>query len=151
MFRSNPSFEPAFASSGAAAMEVACVPLSLRGERVAIVDDEREMADVTKTVLQKLGYATVTYGSAARFLKAYLANPEPIDLVVTDLVMPGMTGVQLAKFLRENGHEVPILLMTGFAVQPRPQWEIGSGRTALVRKPFNSAQLGQAVRRLLSS
>jgi DNA-binding response OmpR family regulator len=65
--------------------------------------------------------------------------------------MPGMSGIQLVRTLRESGHDVPILLMTGFNVQDRLQITGGFGRISFVRKPFTGEQLAQSVRRLLSS
>ena len=125
--------------------------ISGRGERVAIIDDEEVMVSVAKSVLKKLGYSTTAYTSASGFLDAYTARPERINLVISDVVMPGMTGVQLAKHLRDIGHDVPILLMTGFHVQPRLALGTGAGRISFVRKPFTCVHLGQAVRRLLSN
>ena len=74
---------------------------TVRGERVAIIDDEEVMTSVTSAVLQRLGYSTVSYSSAARFVKAFNADPEHVDLVVTDVVMPGISGVQLVRLLRD--------------------------------------------------
>lgn len=124
---------------------------TVRGERVAIIDDEEVMTSVTSAVLQRLGYSTVSYSSAARFVKAFNADPEHVDLVVTDVVMPGISGVQLVRLLRDDGHDVPILLMTGFSVQARLEPGGGAGRISFVRKPFTPVHLAQSVRRLLSS
>ena len=125
--------------------------IAARGERVAIIDDEEVMVSVAKSVLKKLGYTTTAYNSAAGFLNAYTARPERINLVISDVVMPGMTGMQLVRHLREQGHDVPILLMTGFDLQPRLAQVPGPGRISIVRKPFTCVHLGQAVRRLLSN
>ena len=150
MFRAITSFTDSSSSAVACdEHEASPAPFSARGESVAVIDDEEIMITVTRTVLEKLGYSPVTFSSAGSFLKAFRADPVRFDVIVTDLVMPGMTGAQLAKTLRDTGHEIPILLMTGFGVQPRPHWGIGSGRTAFVRKPFTPVQLAQAVRRLL--
>jgi two-component system, cell cycle sensor histidine kinase and response regulator CckA len=121
-----------------------------RGERVAIVDDEEAMTAVTSTLLKRLGYSTTSYNSASRFMEAFSAAPDRIDLVVADVVMPGMSGVHLVHALRDSGHDIPILLMTGYTVQPRLQPGGSAGRISFVRKPFTTAHLAQSVRRLLS-
>lgn len=122
-----------------------------RGERVAVVDDDEAMTSVTSALLQRLGYSTVSYPSASRFMKAFDASPERIDLVVTDVVMPGMSGVQLIQALRASGHDVPILLMTGYSgVEGRLKPGGAAGRISFVRKPFTTSHLAQSVRRLLS-
>jgi two-component system cell cycle sensor histidine kinase/response regulator CckA len=123
--------------------------MTTRGERVAIVDDEEVMTSVTAAVLERLGYTTSTFSCASRFAKAFNASPEKFDLVVTDVVMPGFSGVQLVRTLREHGHEVPVLLMTGFSVQTRLETGGSAGRISFVRKPFTPLHLAQSVRRLL--
>ena len=109
------------------------------------------MIAVTSALLERLGYATTSYSSAARFLKAFDAAPERVDLVIVDVVMPGMSGVQLVSALREAGYEIPILLMTGFSVQAYLKAGGTGGRISFVRKPFTTTHLAQSVRRLLSS
>ena len=123
--------------------------MTTRGERVAVVDDEEVMTSIASVVLQRLGYTTTSYSSAGRFVKAFAAAPERFDLIVTDVVMPGISGVQLVRNLRSEGHTVPILLMTGFSVQTRLEPGM-AGRISFVRKPFTPVQLAQSVRRLLS-
>ena len=122
-----------------------------RGERVAVVDDEAAMATVTLALLQRLGYGTSSYNSAARFYKHFDAAPDRFSLVITDVVMPGMSGLQLVRALREAGHNVPVLLMTGYSMHGRLDTDEFSGRVAFIRKPFTSVHLAQSVRRLLCS
>jgi FixJ family two-component response regulator len=125
--------------------------LVARGARVAVVDDEEAMTMVTAALLERLGYSTVSYTCASRFMKEFDAAPERIDLIVADVVMPGISGVQLVQSLRESGHDIPVLLMTGYSgVKNRLQPGGSAGRISFVRKPFNSAHLAQSVRRLLS-
>ena len=125
--------------------------MTTRNERIAIVDDEEAMTSVTSALLERLGYSTLSYTSGARFLKALNAAPERIDLVIVDVVMPEMSGLQLVTALRAAGHEIPILLMTGFNVQRRLELSGSVGRIAFVRKPFSTIQLAQSIRRLLST
>lgn len=125
--------------------------LTSRGEHVAIVDDEDAMTSVTSELLENLGYTTTCYTSAAQFKKVFEVAPERVDLAIVDIVMPGMSGIQLVNTLREQGHAVPILLMTGFSVQSRLEPGGVPGRIAFVRKPFTATHLAQSVRRLLSA
>jgi CheY-like chemotaxis protein len=125
--------------------------MTTRNERIAIVDDEEAMTSVTSALLERLGYSTLSYTSGARFLKALNAAPERIDLVIVDVVMPEMSGLQLVTAMRAAGYEVPILLMTGFNVQRRLELSGSVGRIAFVRKPFSIIHLAQSIRRLLST
>ena len=124
---------------------------SPRGERIAIVDDEEPITTITAALLQRWGYETAAYSSAGAFLKAFSATPKRFKLLLSDVVMPGMSGIQLVRTLRDSGCELPILLMTGFNVQERAQLAPRSGRIAFVRKPFTALQLEQSVRRMLTS
>jgi FixJ family two-component response regulator len=122
---------------------------SPRTTRIAIVDDEPDMAAITSELLEEIGYSTVSYTTAVDFMAAFMAAPDRIDLVVTDVVMPGTTGLQLVESLRQAGHDVPVLFMTGFELQNRLPPGGTAGRISFVRKPFTSTQLAQAVRRLV--
>jgi two-component system, cell cycle sensor histidine kinase and response regulator CckA len=137
-------------SLGSTQRGISDCPSSARGERVAIVDDEEAMTTVTSILLKRLGYETVSFHSAAQFKEAFDAAPERIDLVVADVVMPGISGVQLVRALRDSGHQIPILLMTGYTVQKHLQPGGSEGRISFVRKPFTTTHLAQSVRRLLS-
>lgn len=123
--------------------------LRARGETIAVIDDEHAMASVTERVLQSFGYTTLSFASAEKFHAAYLTAPAGIDLVVTDQTMPGMTGFEMARRLRDAGHTLPILLMTGFSKQLRSEMVAQLGRATLLRKPFDRTTLGRAVRDLL--
>jgi DNA-binding NtrC family response regulator len=121
-----------------------------RGEHIAIVDDEEPIITITSALLQRWGHETAAYSSANGFLKAFSAAPDKFKLLLADVVMPGMSGIQLVRTLRESGCELPVLLMTGFNVQDRAQLAPRSGRIAFVRKPFTALQLEQSVRRMLT-
>jgi CheY-like chemotaxis protein len=146
-----PSIEASTEPNSAAGRGAFRRHLAARGEHVSIVDDEDAITAVTSAVLERLGYTTTCYSSGARFLKDFKAEPHRTNLVIVDVVMPEMSGVQLVTALRETGRDVPILLMTGFSVQSRLVSGGVAGRMAFVRKPFTTMHLAQSVRRLLSS
>jgi PAS domain S-box-containing protein len=123
--------------------------LRARGETVAVIDDEEAMVSVTERVLQGFGYSTLSFRSAEKFHATFLTAPAGIHLLVTDQTMPGMTGLELARRLREAGHHLPVLLMTGFSKQLRPEHVEQLGHAALLRKPFNRTALARTVRDLL--
>ena len=115
----------------------------------SIVDDEPMIAFAAEKLLQGLGYTVMSFESAEKFLNAFLTAPAGIDLLITDQTMPGMTGIELALRLREEGHALPILLMTGFSRHLRPELVEAVGPAAVVRKPFESIELARLVRELL--
>ena len=122
-----------------------------RGETVAIIDDEEAIVSLTEGILQGLGYLTLSFRSAEQFYAQFLRGPMGIQLVVTDQTMPGMTGLELARRLRKGGHKLPVVLMTGFSVQLRPELVEHLGKAVLVRKPFAQGLLARTVRELLDN
>jgi FixJ family two-component response regulator len=121
-----------------------------RGEFVAIVDDEEAVLLVTEQALKRFGYATKIFNSTARFLKSFPAAGSGVDLLITDLTMPGISGLELTRKLRASGQELPVLLMTGFSKHLRPKSVEGLGKVSLLRKPFTTVHLAQSVRRALT-
>ncbi len=131
--------------------EVYAQRLRARGESVAIIDDEETVGIAVERVLQSFGYQTTVYASAAKFLEVFSIAPSGIDLIVTDQTMPGMTGIEMVIRLREEGHELPVLIMTGFSRHLRPEIVQSVGSTVVIRKPFSRVDMGKAVRELLDA
>ena len=77
---------------------------------VAIVDDDAAVRDSLRFLLEVIGHPTETFASAAEFLKAEMQR---LTCLILDHHMPGMTGLELAERLRDNGAGIPILLVTG--------------------------------------
>jgi PAS domain S-box-containing protein len=116
-------------------------------EIVLLVEDNPEVKAVTAAMLDQLGYRIVEADCAHRALDV-LASGEPVDLVLSDVVMPGsLDGVALGKQVRERYPQLPVLLMTGYAKQAK---DTPMGFPVL-RKPFQIAALGHAVRGALES
>lgn len=109
-----------------------------------LVDDEDLVREATADMLRDLGYAVVEAASGARALDMLRAG-DPVDFVVTDYLMPGMSGGALIRELRERGSTLPVLLVTGYAnagadVPPD---------AARLSKPFRQAELATRITALL--
>jgi CheY-like chemotaxis protein len=111
---------------------------------VLLVDDEPLVRLSTAEGLRELGYEVVEVGTAAEALEVMRVGLLP-DVVVTDHMMPGMTGAQLAANLRERVPDLPILMITGYAALPPEQTR---GLTVLA-KPFRQADLATLLAQLL--
>lgn len=120
------------------------IPLPEKTKKVLLVDDEALIRMSVADNLIELGYEVVEAGSAAEALEHVSSGIVP-DLLVTDHMMPGMTGAQLASELRGIMPKLPILMITGYAdLKP----EQASGLVVLA-KPFRMAELGRRVAELL--
>lgn len=120
-----------------------------RGVLVLVVDDDNLVLLNTAAMLEDLGHQVLSASSGEEAL-GHLAGHAEISLVVTDEIMPGMTGTELALRMRDGGSDLPIILATGYAElgeRPAPQ-KLGLPRLA---KPFTQSQLAQAVEAALSA
>ncbi len=120
------------------------------GERILVVDDEPPLARVAKGLLLRLGYQPVCVETPEQAL-ALLEGDGPFDLLLTDLNMPRMTGLDLAAAIRGRGMQLPILLMTGFASHAALSKKGAAGVDLVVEKPFDSASLAASVSAALVS
>lgn len=83
------------------------------GITVLVVDDDPFVREILEFVLQSAGYGVKTAEGGTEALRQCLAPEEGIDVVVSDMNMPGMNGLELTRELRRNGREVPIIVLTG--------------------------------------
>jgi two-component system cell cycle sensor histidine kinase/response regulator CckA len=118
-------------------------------ERILIVDDEPMLVYVWETVLGRLGYQAVGLTSGLEALEALRAAPASFDLVVTDLLMPRLTGEALARELLRLRPDLPIILCTGFSDIMTEEKAKAMGIRAFLMKPLGVRDIGRAVRRVL--
>jgi signal transduction histidine kinase/ActR/RegA family two-component response regulator len=85
-----------------------------RGERILIVDDEEALVKVLKRLLTRAGYQVTMHTHPQTALADFLSRPTDIDLILTDLTMPGMNGLELAAKVYEIRRDLPMLIATGF-------------------------------------
>jgi PAS domain S-box-containing protein len=129
--------------------KMASVPRG-RGERILYLDDERILARMGKEILERLGYVVEIHSSAIEALDVVRAHPEAYDLVVTDQMMPSMTGVELARQVRAIRSDLPIILTTGYTATLTAERVRTMGICELLLKPISLVALGAAVHRTLS-
>lgn len=111
---------------------------------VLLVDDDPLVLASAAGMLEELGHGVVEAGSARQALDR-LAEGRPVDLVVTDYGMPGMTGLELAEALRQLRPRMPVLIATGYGEVPA----IETAGFARLSKPFGQDALGAALKVLL--
>ncbi|PYP88432.1 MAG: sigma-54-dependent Fis family transcriptional regulator [Blastocatellia bacterium AA13] len=114
-------------------------------ERVLIAEDDADMRDLLQEDLESVGYKIVIAvdGEAAR--ERIKFEREPVDLVITDVRMPGLKGDMLLQTVREHRAEVPVIVITGFGTVEQAVQMIKAGAFQYLTKPFETAELLQAV------
>jgi CheY-like chemotaxis protein len=112
--------------------------------RWMVVDDNREMLELMAGILETGGTAVARFHCASSALRSFATASEKFSLVVTDLEMPGMSGVELCGRVRELSPDAKILLVTGnraISADDARRW----GFCGLLWKPFSGASLWQAI------
>jgi two-component system, chemotaxis family, CheB/CheR fusion protein len=108
-----------------------------RGERIAFIDDEPSITLLAERGLKRQGYAPVVFDSAQGLLDHLAAGHEKFALIITDHTMPGMTGLELIRRLRESGNRTPIIILSGNARYVSAQELAGLGNVQFMPKPFD--------------
>lgn len=118
-------------------------------ETLLLVDDEKALIDMAQQMLERLGYHVETRTSPLEAIEALRANPGKYDAVITDMTMPQMNGLNLAKKLLEVRSDLPILLCTGFSDQANEEKARAAGIKDFVFKPLTMSDFSNVLRKLL--
>ena len=135
-----------------AASELAVEPRPLpcgQGERVLLVDDEPAVVQIGGRMLTKLGYRPVAFTSATDALAAFREDPAGIDLVLTDLIMPDLTGVELARQVYALRPELPLVITSGHLRADDADQARKLGVRCFVEKPFSLSTLAETFHQAL--
>jgi len=119
-------------------------------ETVLLVDDEQMVLEVTKELLESLGYRVHAAGSGQEAIAVYLEKRKEIDLVILDMTMPGLSGGETFDRLREIDPEIRVLLSSGYSIDGQAQQILERGCNGFLQKPFQLGRLSQKVRDVLS-
>ena len=117
------------------------------GKRVLVVDDEENLRRVTQLKLQQAGYEAITARDGAQALQLLSHNPR--DLIITDLKMPGMSGIELLRKVKEDYPEVIVIVVTAFGTIETAVEAMRLGAYDYIIKPVNSDALKLVVSRAL--
>jgi nitrogen-specific signal transduction histidine kinase/CheY-like chemotaxis protein len=148
------SFEiwlPLAAEAGKPAVETARELTRGHGETVLIVDDEPMLVALAEEMLAELGYEPVGYNSSSAALRAFRAEPQRFDLVLTDEAMPDLVGIELAGEIRRIRPDVPIVLMSGHGGVRLAKRAADIGVNEVLHKPLQRGDLAESIARHLKS
>jgi PAS domain S-box-containing protein len=118
-------------------------------ERLLIVDDEHVIAEMIRLLFQKLGYTIKTSPGGDEALEIFNSAPDEFDLVITDQVMPGMSGLDLTREIKKIRPEMPVILCTGYSEIADPIKAKDLGVSEFLSKPVMTEDLAEAIRRVL--
>jgi PAS domain S-box-containing protein len=130
--------------------ELADAPLPMGSEHIMFIDDERHLLKLLKRMLGGLGYKVTVCGRAIEALEVFKRQPDVYDLVITDLTMPKMTGIQVAQELLRIRSDLPIILCTGYNKKLSLAHLQSMGIRELLPKPILKKDLANAIRRVVA-
>ena len=125
------------------------LPLQRGNERILFIDDEQQLVRLGSETLKMLGYEVIAQISSLKALEIFRLTPEKFDLVITDLTMPEMTGLELAKKIKETRADIPIILCTGFSAKIASEKYTDAGISQVVMKPILTREISRIVRQEL--
>jgi PAS domain S-box-containing protein len=124
-------------------------PLPTGTEHILLVDDEAPIVHMEKQILERLGYRITSFSSSVDALSAFKTDPSQFDLVVTDMNMPNVNGMQLAKKLIAVRPEIPVIVCTGFSERINNENAAAMGIKGLLMKPLVMKDLAEKIREVL--
>ena len=127
----------------------AALPLPKGTERILLVDDEPGIVAMINQMLTSLGYQVMTCMRASDALEVFREDPFRFDLVISDQIMPEMTGVEMIHELHKIRADIPAILCTGFSKSVPDQDLLSGGIKEVLMKPLVLRQLAEAIRRAL--
>jgi two-component system cell cycle sensor histidine kinase/response regulator CckA len=127
------------------------VPAQMHLEMVLLVEDEESVRTLTEMILRRQGYRVLTADCGAAALEIWNTRKDEIDILLTDVIMPQMSGSQLAHRLREMRPDLKVLFMSGYTDDMIAGHGVLAGETQLIQKPFSSRDLGIKLRAVLDA
>jgi signal transduction histidine kinase/ActR/RegA family two-component response regulator len=121
------------------------------GETILIVDDEEGLVHLAEEVLASLGYEPVGCFGAQQALRLFRAAPQRFDAVLTDALMPEMSGIELLAELRKLRPELPAILVSGYGGPDLKTAAQAAGAQAVLTKPLAAAELAQCLAGVLAA
>jgi PAS domain S-box-containing protein len=121
-----------------------------RGLRILLVDDEEMVREVAADLLEELGHKVITASGGKQALTLFDQHAPTIDLVILDMVMPGMDGNTVLTALRKKAPDLAVLISSGYGQNELAKDALSFQHTGFIQKPFTLAGLSQAIRQLIT-
>ena len=118
-------------------------------ETILVVDDEKIITDVTKGILEQIGYQVLIARSGNEAVEIFGANKDRIDLVIMDMIMPGMNGGEAYDRLKAIKPDVKVILSSGYSLNGMAKDIMARGIKAFIQKPFRMEDLSRIIREVL--
>jgi len=122
----------------------------MRGtETILLVDDEPGILAVSKVILESLGYSVYEAQNGGEAIRIYQEKKDMIDLVVLDMIMPGLSGSEVFDHIRELNPSVKVILSSGYSLNDQAQQIMSKGCQGFIQKPFDLTGISRKIREVL--
>ena len=118
---------------------------------ILLVDDEDMILEIGAEMLEKMGYEALTAQSGKKAIDVYRKNRERINLVILDMIIPGMNGGETYDRLKKFNPDIKVLLSSGYSIDGEATKIMGRGCNGFIQKPFSIKQLSQKIREILDT
>jgi CheY-like chemotaxis protein len=129
--------------------ETGSVPRRGQGQCILYLDDEKALVHLATRMLDSLGYHVLGFTNSADALKAFGENPDRFDLVITDLNMPGASGLEVAGDFLKVRPDVPVVLTSGHVTEYLRQCASKAGIRNILYKPITFDEFSESIHRLV--
>ncbi|MGV8056842.1 MAG: PAS domain S-box protein [Smithellaceae bacterium] len=119
-------------------------------ETILLVDDEKMVLEMSRDLLKSLGYRVYAVGSGQEAIAVYMEKRNKIDLVILDMILPGIPGGDTFDRLREINSDIRVILCSGYSIDGNAQKIMDRGCNGFIQKPFSIKDLSQKLREVLS-
>jgi two-component system cell cycle sensor histidine kinase/response regulator CckA len=117
---------------------------------ILLIDDEKMILDVGRELLEELGYSVLPVMSGQEAIDVFEVNQNKVDLIIMDMIMPGMSGSETFDRLKEIKPDAKILLSSGYSIDGQATKILRRGCDGFIQKPFNMNQLAEKIQRILT-
>lgn len=124
-------------------------PAPVGRERILLADDEKYLCELLSSMLEKLGYNVTAYTSGAEALNSFNATPDDFDLVLADMIMPDLDGLELAEQVITIRPEIPVIIISGYSNKNKMKKAEELGVRQFIMKPVLQVDLANAIRKAL--
>jgi two-component system, cell cycle sensor histidine kinase and response regulator CckA len=118
---------------------------------ILVVDDEPIIVDAASGMLSTLGYTVYEAVNGQEAVDTYMGKKDRIDLVILDIIMPGMSGAQILRKLKEINPGVKVILSSGYGLQGEVRKVMEEGCMGFIQKPYNFRDLSGMIHKILTS
>ena len=125
--------------------------VQLGNGRILLAEDEASVRSSCTRILTRAGYTVVAAADGPAALDCLITDPQPFDLLLSDVVMPGMSGSELARRVKEQQSDIAVLFMSGYADDMVVHHDVAASAVTCLSKPFSARELSDAVERAIAA